>query len=533
MVDRRAKRQPRKGVFSIAGLFAISVAVPVCLAAGPNNTNASDSNATNSDLVAKGKYLSDAGDCAACHTKPGGEAFAGGRYLDTPFGPLPSPNITPDQETGIGKITDDQFYRVFHQGIGSNGQYLYPAMPYPWYTKVTREDVLAIKAYLLSLKPVHSPELPNKMGFPFNVRTGLVAWNQAFFHEGTFQPDPGKSADVNRGAYLVQGLGHCGECHNGHSLLGSGSAAKPLQGGQIQDWYAPNLTSDVHQGIGKYTDDQLVTYLKTGQAQGMGAAAGPMAETVHDSLSKLTEQDLRAIVAYLKSTPAEKTYDNTQRTAYTGPVPAGREVYLSNCSSCHQPDGKGIKDAVAPLVGNGAVLAGGPQDVIRTILGGIEAKGTDAPMPAVGAGMTDQQIADVTNYIRQSWGNTAPPNAGGGMAGDLRKSTVVALYGPLAGACPAIAPADIAAAVADPKSGIATALNAMTEATILQTVEQIVPKVKAAAPHAQQADIVNGLTLAYCPVVRKQADIPDPRKVLLVGQFSERVYSEVHSNGKD
>ena len=523
MVDRQVRLGRRNGMTAMLGLFAVAMAPPACLAA----------DSPNSELIAKGKYLSDAGDCMACHSKPGGEPFAGGRYLDTPFGPLPSPNITPDSETGIGKISDDQFYRVFHQGIGSGGEYLYPAMPYPWYTKVTREDVLAIKAYLMSLKPVHSPPLPNKMAFPFNIRTGLLAWNQAFFHEGTFQADPGKSAEVNRGAYLVQGLGHCGECHNGHAMLGAGGAAKQLQGGPIDQWYAPNITSDVHQGVGKYSDDQLVSYLKTGQAQGMGVAAGPMAETVHDSLSKLTDPDLRAIAAYLKSTTAEAAYVSAQRSDYTGPTPAGRETYLSYCSSCHQPDGKGIQGAVAPLVNNGAVLAGGPQDVLRTILGGIEAKGTDAPMPAFGTGMTDQQIADVTNYVRQAWDNKAPPNAGAGMAGDLRKITPVALYGPVNGQCPAVSPPDIAAAVNDPKTGISAALHATTQATVLQTVEQIVPKLKAAAPHAQQADIVNGLTLAYCPILRQDPNIPQQQKPTQIGQFSERVYSELRSNGKD
>lgn len=523
MVDRQVRLSRRSGISAMLGLFTLTMASPACLAA----------DAPNADLVAKGKYLSDAGDCMACHTKTGGEPFAGGKYLDTPFGPLPSANITPDPETGIGKITDDQFYRVFHQGIGANGEYLYPAMPYPWYTKVTRDDVLAIKAYLMSLKPVHSPALPNKMAFPFNIRTGMLAWNEAFFHEGTFKPDPSKSSEVNRGAYLVQGLGHCGECHNGNAMLGSGGAAQPLQGGQIQNWYAPNLTSDVHQGIGKYSDDQLVSYLKTGQAQGMGAASGPMAETVHDSLSKLNEQDLHAIVAYLKSTKAETTYVSAQRSGYTGPTPAGRETYLNYCSSCHQADGKGIQGAVAPLVNNGAVLAKGPQDVIRTILGGIEAKGTDAPMPALGNGMTDQQIADVTNYVRQAWDNKAPPNAGAGMAGDLRKATPVALYGPVSGQCPAVAPPEIAAAVNDPKTGISDALHSTTQATVLQTVEQIVPKLKAAAPHAQQADIVNGLTLAYCPILRQDANIPQQRKATEIGQFSERVYSELRSNGKD
>ena len=523
MVDRQVRLGGRFAVSAMLGLFAMAMSVPASEAA----------DAPNADLVAKGRYLSDAGDCMACHTKAGGEPFAGGKYLETPFGPLSTPNITPDPETGIGKVSDDQFYRVFHQGIGAGGEYLYPAMPYPWYTKVTRDDVLAIKAYLMTVKPVHSERLPSKMAFPFNIRTGLLAWNQAFFHEGTFKPDPGKSAEINRGAYLVQGLGHCGECHNGNSLLGAGGAAGQLQGGSIQNWYAPNITSDVHQGVGKYTDDQLVSYLKTGQAQGMGAASGPMAETVHDSLSKLTDPDLHAIVAYLKSTRAETTYVSTERSGYTGQAPAGRETYLNYCSSCHQPDGKGLQGAVAPLVNNGAVLAKGPQDVVRTILGGIEAKNTDAPMPAIGQGMTDQQIADATNYVRQAWGNKAPPNAGSGTAGELRKTTPVALYGSVNGQCPAVEPADIAAAVKDPKTGIQAALQKITQGTVLQTVELIVPKLKAAVPQAKPADLVNGLTLAYCPVLRQDATIPQQQKATEIGQFSERVYSELHSSGKE
>ncbi len=157
----------------------------------------------------------------------------------TPFGPVSTPNITPDKETGIGDWTDDQFYRVLHSGIGKNGQHLYPIMPYPWYTKVTRDDVLAIKAYLFSLKPVHAPRPPNKLAFPFNIRAGLAVWDELFLRQGSFTPDPSKSAEVNRGAYIVQGLGHCGECHNGRNLLGDTAMAEPLRGGPIEHWYAP------------------------------------------------------------------------------------------------------------------------------------------------------------------------------------------------------------------------------------------------------------------------------------------------------
>jgi mono/diheme cytochrome c family protein len=529
MAIRHPRRPVREGNvrrFLLAG--ALTAFLPVVLGA-PKPAAADPPSA---DLIARGKYLTDAGDCMGCHSNPGGEPFAGGRYLPTPFGPLSTPNITPDPETGIGGWTDDQFYRVFHEGIGKEGEYLYPAMPFPWLTKVTREDVLAIKAYVDTLKPVHAPKLPNKLAFPFNIRAGLLAWDQAFFREGTFEPDAAKSTEVNRGAYLVQGLGHCGACHNGRGVLGNGPAAQPLQGGSIQDWYAPNLTSDVHQGIGKYSDEQLVTYLKTGKARGIGVAGGPMAETIHGSLSKLTDADLHAIAAYLKSTPAEKSYSETQRSDYTGPQAAGRDTYLSYCSSCHQPDGQGLQGAVASLVGDGAVLAGGPQDVIRVLLGGIEAKGTDAPMPAVGYGMTDQQVADVTNYVRQAWSNKAPPNAGAGMVGDLRPSTVTALYGLRSGACPPVDPPEIATAVSNPANGISDALRALTPGNVSQTVDAILPKLHAAAPHAQAADIVNGLALAYCPILR-ESNLPDQQKVVQLNQFSEQVYSGIKSKGKE
>ena len=174
--------------------------------------------ADDQDLIKRGEYLTTAGDCVACHTAPKGEKFAGGLYMQTPVGALSTPNLTPDPETGIGKWTDDQFYRALHEGIDDEGHYLYPAFPFPWFTKVTKDDAMAIKAYLFSLKPVHAPRKEIKIGFPFNIRTGLITWRTLFFKAGTFKPDPKASEELNRGAYLVEGLGHCGECHN-HSLL--------------------------------------------------------------------------------------------------------------------------------------------------------------------------------------------------------------------------------------------------------------------------------------------------------------------------
>ena len=482
-------------------------------------------------LIARGKYLATVGDCSACHTKDGGAPFAGGKLMNTPFGALPSSNITPDMETGIGKWTDDQFYRALHDGKDDEGHYIYPAMPYPWYTRVTREDVLAIKAYLFSLPPVHAPNLPNQMSFPFNIRLGLAAWQEAFFKPGTFQPDPAQSDEVNRGAYLVEGLAHCGECHNAHPTLGASNDARPLQGGELQDWYAPNITSDVRQGIGKYSNDQLVTYLKTGTAQGIGVANGPMAETIHGSLSKLTDEDLKAMVAYLKATPAAASYEAKKYGVFKGPIPEGREVYLNHCASCHQLDGKGIPNAVASLAGNGSVLAGGPQDVIHVILGGIEAHGSDAPMPAVGTGMSDQSIAGVTNYVRQAFGNAAPPTAAAGMVGELRKSTRTTMN--LGVSCPDVNQPQIAAAVADPATGIAGTLKSIDQINSLQTVDAIVMQLKQIAPRAQQADIVNGLSEAYCPVIVGKAGLSYVQKVSRFNNFSERVYGALTSNRKD
>lgn len=509
------------------------VAVGMCMAIGTASPLQAQTAHPAADLIARGKYLAAVGDCASCHTKIDGQQFAGGRYMPTPFGPISTPNITPDKETGIGNFTDDQFYAVLHEGLGVHGEHLYPVMPYPWYTKVTRDDVLAIKAYLFSLQPVNSPRPPSHLAFPFNVRAGLAVWDEMFLREGAFKPDPSKSAEINRGAYIVEGLGHCGECHNGRNLLGDTAMAQSLKGGPIENWYAPNITSDVRDGIGKYSDDQLVSFLKTGVAPGMGVAAGPMAETIHDSLMKLTDADLHAIVAYLKSTPAQSSYTSTQTTAFTGQDPLGRQTYLNNCASCHQLDGKGIANSVPSLAGNGAVLAAGPEDVIRVLLGGIEAQGSYAPMPAVGDSMSDQDVADVTNYIRQAWGNKAPPNAGPGVVGNLRPHTFTGMNIGPDGHCGTVVQPELASVINDPKSGITDALKAMTLENILQTTDQVVSKVKAAAPKASPADVVNSLTLAYCPIVRDDAKVPANLKVPTLDHFSERVYSSLESNGKE
>ena len=293
------------------------------------------------DPVAKGQYLATVGDCVSCHSAPGGKPLAGGLAIDTPFGKIVSPNITPDKDTGIGNWSDDQFYAAMHEGLGKGGEYLYPAMPFVSYTKVTRDDVMAIKAYIFSLPPVNNKVVSDTLPFPFSVRQSLAVWRAMFFREGTFEPDPKKSAQINRGAYLVQGLGHCAECHSQRNVLGGIKNGTRLEGGVIDGWYAPNITSDMRGGIGKWSENDLVAFLKTGTAKDHSVVIGPMSEVVHRSLAGVTDADLHAIAAYLKSTPAKADPTSRQTTSGKVFVP-GEAVYLNNCAGCHQAKGTGL-----------------------------------------------------------------------------------------------------------------------------------------------------------------------------------------------
>ena len=254
------------------------------------------------DDVKKGEYLAHAGDCVACHTIPGGKLFAGGRPMPTPFGTLYSPNVTPDPDTGIGRWSADQFYTMMHTGRYPDGGLLYPAMPFGAYTKVTRADSDAIFAYLRSVVPVHAANKAHDLRFPYDNRSLIFGWRTLYFTEGTYQPDQTKSDEWNRGAYLVQGLGHCAMCHTAINALGGSSESKAFQGGLIpmQNWYAPSLTSDKEAGLGDWSIADISDYLKNGVSH-RGAVYGPMAEVVYNSLQYLTDDDTRAMSVYLKS----------------------------------------------------------------------------------------------------------------------------------------------------------------------------------------------------------------------------------------
>ena len=354
-------------------------------------------------VVQRGAYLARAGDCQSCHTAPGKPPYSGGEAIQTPFGPIYPPNITSDKVHGIGAWTDDEFYRALHEGVGRGGEYLYPAFPYLWYTKITRDDVAAIRAYLNTVAPSDLPSKPARLAFPFNIRTGLGAWNAAFFKPGEFKPDPSQSEQWNRGAYLVEGLGHCGDCHTPKGSAMEPVSSKAFSGGAIQDWYAPDITSNAAQGIGKWSVDDLAKFLKTGATPDKGVAVGLMSQVVHDSLAYLNDDDIRAIATFLKATPAVAAYKPTAPAGETKPHAAGQTAYVTYCASCHQLDGRGLPGAVPALAGDGAVNAKGPENVVRMVLGGHLATGTFAAMPAVGAGMTDEQIADAVDYVRSAW----------------------------------------------------------------------------------------------------------------------------------
>jgi mono/diheme cytochrome c family protein len=389
-------------------------------------------------LVETGRYLANAGDCISCHTRANGQPFAGGRPLYTPFGTIYSANITPDPKTGIGAWTERQFVRALREGIAADGRHLYPAFPYTAYTKVTDRDAHALYAYFRSLKPVYYTPPQHKMSFPFTMRGLLSVWNAMFFEPGRYAPDASRSAAWNRGAYLTQGLGHCGSCHTPRNLLGAERGAAALTGGDFLDeivdevvndkiipldeitvrtWSAANLTS-APSGLAAWSVDALAAYLKTGHSVRAGAF-GPMAEVVGNSTRQLTDQDVHAMAVYLKSLPPAAQEPPPKPAAEL--MKAGEIVYHTRCADCHLPSGLGMpRSATAdasktapPLAGNAALQAPNPATLINVILyGAHEALLSDGSWPKMSGfelsvGLDDEQIAALCTYVRSSWGNRA------------------------------------------------------------------------------------------------------------------------------
>jgi mono/diheme cytochrome c family protein len=380
--------------------------------------------------IARGRYLTIVGDCAACHTLPeGGRDFAGARPIETPFGNLVASNITPDPQTGIGAWTDEEFINALQKGTGRNGAHLFPAMPYTYYTRVTRDDALAIRAYLDTVAAVYNPVNSNQLPFPFDIRASMIVWKKLFFAPGTFAPVAGKSEEWNRGAYLTEGLGHCGLCHTPKNFLGGDKTGERLHGYALQGWFASDITNDPRRGLGGWSVDEIATYLKTGHSR-TGVANGPMSETLSLSTSHMTDADLKAIAIYLKDAPDGNNNQNQGAPAAPDQtaMKIGGTIYADQCTGCHGANGKGVANLFPTLEGSAVVQQTDPTSLMHIVLRGARGVATDraptgAAMPEFGWLLKDDEAAAVLSYIRNSWGNAAPPVTAGDV-GTARRSFV-------------------------------------------------------------------------------------------------------------
>lgn len=408
-------------------ITAAFVAVPIALCSMAQAAPVSQ------ELVQRGAYLARAGDCIACHTAPEGQPFAGGLLLNTPIGMIYSTNITPDLETGIGRYSIGDFVKVMREGVAKDGHRLYPAMPYTSYARLSQEDLLGLYAFFMQgMEPVRTPNRPTQLSWPLSMRSLMAVWNALYFKKGEYAADPKKSASWNRGAYLVQGLGHCGECHTPRGVAGQMKAGSEqngreyLAGATLDNWHASPLTGDPETGLHAWSKDEIVEFLRTGRTARI-AAIGVMSEVVGKSTQYLIDQDLMAVAEYLKSLPpsnderpgtADPTVQASGASAATRALRAGdtgmrgSRVYLDNCNACHRSDGSGAIRTFPNLVKNEAVNAKDPISLIHIVLAGSSMPSTQtAPsafaMPDVGWRMSDEEVADVLTFVRSSWGNHA------------------------------------------------------------------------------------------------------------------------------
>jgi mono/diheme cytochrome c family protein len=381
------------------------------------------------EQIKRGEYLTRAGNCIACHTARGGAPYAGGLGVRTPFGTVYSTNITPDAKTGIGTWTAGHFWRAIHNGRSKDGRLLYPAFPYPNYTQVTREDANAMFAYLWSQPPVEQPRRLHELRFPYNSQIALAVWRAVFFEPESFRPEPSKTADWNRGAYLVHGLGHCVACHSPRNVFGATSERLELSGGVLpmQGWYAPSLTSSAEAGVADWDTQHVVDLLRIGVSP-RGSVMGPMADVVYRSTQYLSNDDLRAMAVFLKELPQAppKSDEGSWWSWFKGPKTRevssiaddprarGARIYEKSCSECHGDNGEGAAGAYPALAGNRAITMDIAANVIRVVLSGgylPATAGNPRPygMPPFAPALNDVEIAAVVTYIRGAWGNTADP----------------------------------------------------------------------------------------------------------------------------
>jgi len=408
----------RKTVYIVIAILLAALLIAGGLLAqqfwGGDSTPASATTAAlaPAERIARGAYLARAGDCMACHTARGGEAYAGGRVLQTPFGSVISPNITSDRTNGIGAWTADDFWRALHHGKSKDGRLLYPAFPYTNYTRVTRDDADALYAYFQTVPAVSQPNRPHQLRFPYNLQIALAAWRVLYFKPEAYQPNNAQSVEWNRGAYLAQGLGHCSACHSARNPLGA-SEGESLSGGMIPalGWYAPALNAR-----GDWQQEHLAALLKTGTSP-RATVFGPMAEVVRESLQHLNDSDINAIATYLRALPSDAAAPAFERDGGAEAVAflaAGARLYERHCVDCHGASGNGMPSAYPPLAGNRALTMDSAVNPIRIVLNGGFAPGTAGnprpySMPPFGHLLNDTEVAQVVSYLRSAWGNNAPP----------------------------------------------------------------------------------------------------------------------------
>jgi mono/diheme cytochrome c family protein len=411
------------------GLVAVGLAAIFATPSAAQNapvSQASPSDQVDDPLIRQGQYLATAGDCIACHTAPGGKPFAGGLLMPTPVGNIVSTNITPSKTHGIGSYTLKDFTRAMREGKGPGGKHLYPAMPYPSYALVTDDDIMAMYAYFMrSVEPVDTAPAETELPFPFNLRASMSVWNMLFLDAGTYQGDPEKGELWNRGAYLARGLTHCSACHTPRNTLMAEKRSSELAGADIGTWYAPNITPDPISGIGEWTREEVVAYMRTGRVEGKAQAAGPMAEAIDHSLQHLTDDDLNAIAVYLETVPAERLPGEEKAAHAWGapyqelaslrgkPLPqdldqmTGAQLYDAECASCHHAQGEGSR-GLPSLFHNSAVGRLNTNNLVMAILDGVTRGHGDNPgtiMPAYRHTLSDTQIATLGTYMVQHFGN--------------------------------------------------------------------------------------------------------------------------------
>src|SRR5262245_57428268 len=481
-----------------------------------------------SSAVTRGAYLAKAADCLPCHTGSKDKPFAGGLKLDTPFGAMFSPNITPDPDTGIGRWTYQDFKNALHAGIRARGSYLYPVMTFDAFTMITEDDLKALWAYFRSIPPIRQQNRANDLDFPFDIRLAMWPWRLLFFTEGYLKPDPAKGPQWNRGAYLVKALAHCSDCHTPRNFMGATIQSKWLQGARIDQWYAPNITAEALRTVNNWDKAGLVEFLRKGSGNN-SSALGPMQEVVHDSMSYLRESDLDAIATFLLDLPPGQETPPPPVARTLAPAVAARagKLYADNCASCHQPDGQGIANSIPPLAANPAVVAAKPFNIVAAVLSGVPARADMPAMPSFAGALSDQDVAGLANYVRTSFGNKATPNATPNMVAAWRSTLSLPVYASASARsfdCPRVGQGSSGSFDASVIAGLGRELSQRSVA-----YAHLVADYKAQNPNASTTDIVNNLIAAYCPVVAANASLSDQGKRQSLARFGQEITAYVTS----